>query len=66
MRQHEVCECAVKDGVSIKKTLTVFYWLKNSQFIQKTDKNYCAPFQITVKGQMFCQILEMKENLPTR
>jgi TnpA family transposase len=29
MRQSEICAYAIKDSVSIKKTIAVFYWLRD-------------------------------------
>jgi hypothetical protein len=57
MRQHEVCERVVQDAVSIKKALTVFYWLRNRGFIRKIGASYCAPFRPTEKGELFYQVL---------
>ena len=56
-RQHEACEYAVKDSVSIKKATTVFYWLRDRGFIRKVDKNYCSPFELTEKGKLFYKVL---------
>lgn len=61
MRQHEACEYAVKDSVSLKKALTVFYWLRNRGFIQKVNKSYCSPYMVTEKGRLFYKILSYEE-----
>jgi predicted transcriptional regulator len=56
-RQHEACECAVKDSTSIKKAITVFYWLRDHGFIRKMGKNYFSPFEVTEKGRLFYKAL---------
>ena len=56
-RQHEACEYAVKDSVSMKKAISVFYWLRNCGFIQKVDRKYCSPFTVTEKGKLFFEVL---------
>jgi predicted transcriptional regulator len=53
MRQSEVCAYAVKESLSMKQAVTVFYWLRDRGFIQKTSNGYCSPYQVTEKGQMF-------------
>jgi len=61
MRQHEVCEKVVQNSVSIKKALTVFYWLRDRGFIRKIGANYCSPFRLTEKGELFYQVLTYDE-----
>lgn len=62
MRQHELCEQTIRDSVSIKKTITVFYWLKNQGFIQKENQGYCSPFRLTKKGKFFYEAITLEEN----
>lgn len=57
MRQHEVCEKTIQDSVSIKKTITVFYWLRDQGFIHKIGKGYCSPYEPTEKGKLFYKVL---------
>jgi len=57
MRQHEACEYAVRNAVSIKKAITVFYWLRQRGFIQKSGQNYCSPYIMTDKGKLFYKML---------
>jgi predicted transcriptional regulator len=57
MRQSEVCECAVKESTSIKKTISVFYWLRDRGFIKKTSQGYCSPYEVTEKGKIFYRVL---------
>jgi predicted transcriptional regulator len=61
MRQYEACEYAVKDSVSIKKALTVFYWLRDKGFIRKTGKSYYSPFEATEKGKLFYKVLSFDD-----
>lgn len=61
MRQHEACERAIQDSISMKKALTVFYWLRDQGFIRKAGSNYCSPFVVTEKGQLFHKVLCYKE-----
>ncbi len=57
MRQSEVCAYAVKESTSIKKAISVFYWLRDRGFIQKTNQGYCSPYEITEKGKVFYRAL---------
>lgn len=61
MRQHEVCEYAVKASASMKKAITVFYWLRDCGFIRKISKSYCSPFEVTEKGKLFYQVLSFDD-----
>lgn len=60
MRQHEACERAMLDSVSMKKAITVFYWLRDRGFIQKVGNSYCAPFEVTEKGKLFYKVLSCR------
>jgi predicted transcriptional regulator len=57
MRQSEACAYAVKESISIKKAIAVFYWLRDSGFIQKTSHGYCSPYEVTEKGKLFYRAL---------
>jgi predicted transcriptional regulator len=61
MRQSEICAYAIKDSVSIKKTIAVFYWLRDRGFIQKTSKNYCSSYEVTEKGKIFYRALTYRD-----
>jgi len=43
----------VHDSASIAQTMTVFYWLRNKGYIQKTGCGYHDPYEITDKGRAF-------------
>jgi hypothetical protein len=61
LRQHEACEYAVKESVSMKRALTVFYWLRDRGFIRKMGESYCSPFEVTEKGKLFYEVLSLNE-----
>lgn len=61
MRQHELCEFAVKNSVSMKRAVSVFYWLRNRGFIRKMSDNYYSCFEITEKGKLFYSALNYAE-----
>ena len=49
----EVQKLTVHDSASIAQTMTVFYWLRNKGYIQKTGCGYRDPYEITDKGRAF-------------
>ncbi len=57
MRVRDVWKLAVKDSASVRKVVTVFYWLRDQGFIQKKHGGYCAPYELTEKGRHFHRAL---------
>jgi predicted methyltransferase len=57
MRVRDIWKSVVQDSASVRKTVTVFYWLRDNGFIQKTGQDYCAPYELTDKGRRFYRAL---------
>lgn len=57
MRVRDVWKVAVQDSASVRKAITVFYWLRDQGFIRKTCEDYCAPYELTEKGRHFYRAL---------
>lgn len=57
LRVRDVWKLAVQDSAGVKKTVTVFYWLRDQGFIRKTCGDYCAPYELTEKGRYFYKAL---------
>jgi predicted methyltransferase len=57
LRLRDVWKLAVQDSSSVRKTVTVFYWLPDNGFIRKTGEAYCAPYELTEKGRHFHRAL---------
>jgi predicted methyltransferase len=57
LRLRDVWKLAVQDSSSVRKVITVFYWLRDNGFIRKTSEDYCAPYELTEKGRNFHKAL---------
>jgi hypothetical protein len=57
LRVRDVWKLAVQDSCGVRKTLTVFYWLRDQGFIRKICRDYCAPYELTEKNRHFFKAL---------
>jgi predicted methyltransferase len=57
LRVRDVWKLTVQDSCSVRKAVTVFYWLRDQGFIRKTCKDYCSPYELTEKGKHFYRAL---------
>ena len=57
LRVRDVWKLAVQDSAGVRKTMTVFYWLRDNGYIQKTLEDYCAPYELTERGCKFLDAL---------
>lgn len=61
LRLRDVWKLAVQDSSSVRKTVTVFYWLRDKGFIIKKNVDYCAPYEITERGLLFYKAISEAE-----
>lgn len=57
LRVRDVWKLVIQDSAGVSKTMTVFYWLRDNGYIQKTCGDYCSPYGLTEKGQQFLAAL---------
>jgi len=58
LRVRDVWKKTVQDSAGVRQTVKVFYWLRDQGFIQKVSEDYCAPYQLTQKGEQLYAALK--------
>jgi len=54
----DVWKKTVQDSAGVRQTVKVFYWLRDQGFIQKVSEDYCAPIELTKKGEQLYSALK--------